>query len=72
MPVHFVPGNHDTLESEFKTTRRVYEKDFGSLLYVEEHEGVIFIFVYTEPLARSFRRYVVMHFQFAKPHGTIV
>jgi 3',5'-cyclic AMP phosphodiesterase CpdA len=54
VPVHFVPGNHDILENRLKATRRAYEKAFNSLLYVEEYGGVVFAFVYTEPLARSF------------------
>jgi 3',5'-cyclic AMP phosphodiesterase CpdA len=54
VPVHFVPGNHDILEGKLKTTRQAYEKGFGTLLSVEEYSGVVFILVYTEPLAKSF------------------
>ena len=54
VPVHFVPGNHDILEGKLNHTRSAYEKGFGSLLYTKAYRGVVFIYVYTEPLARSF------------------
>lgn len=54
VPVHYVPGNHDILMEKPDSTGRVYTDNFGSLISKAEYEGVIFLFVYTEPLRKKF------------------
>lgn len=53
-PVHFVPGNHDILRSRHTETQKAYTKNFGSLITEAEYDGVVFLMLYTEPLAKSF------------------
>ena len=54
VPVHYVPGNHDILKKNSGPTRAAYEKHFGPLISGATYKGVVFLFVCTEPLARSF------------------
>jgi 3',5'-cyclic AMP phosphodiesterase CpdA len=54
MPVHFVPGNHDILRENYDLTQQAYKDHFGRLLTEREYEGVVFVLIYTEPLAKSF------------------
>jgi 3',5'-cyclic AMP phosphodiesterase CpdA len=56
VPVHFVPGNHDILRSRHSATQAAYTKYFGLLVTEAEYDGVIFLMIYTEPLAKSFIR----------------
>ncbi len=53
-PVHCVPGNHDILQKRLDATLSIYTNTFGGLISQQEYRGVIFLFVYTEPLAKSF------------------
>lgn len=53
-PVHCLPGNHDILRKKHDVTMQIYTNNFGGLIYHKEYQGVIFLFVYTEPLAKSF------------------
>ena len=54
VPVHFVPGNHDILRFRQSATREAYTKHFGPLVTEAQYDGVVFLMIYTEPLARSF------------------
>lgn len=54
VPIHYVSGNHDIIPERFDTTRQTYIEHLGGLFVAKEYEGVIFIFIYTEPLAESF------------------
>ena len=53
-PIHFLPGNHDILKKNLDVTKQHYLENFGPLLEVKEYEGILFIFIFTEPLAQSF------------------
>ena len=52
-PLHFLPGNHDIDPRNIESTLEVYRKSFGGLLSQAEYHGVVFIFIYTEPLHRK-------------------
>ena len=54
VPIHYVAGNHDILPQRLKSTKQAYIKHFGGLLTQQEYDGVIFIFIYTEPLRKFF------------------
>jgi len=54
IPIHYVPGNHDILQRMLNKTKQAYINHFGELITQAEYNGVTFIFVYTEPLAKSF------------------
>jgi len=54
MPVHFLPGNHDILRKKYTATKESYTKNFGGLSTYQEYKGIVFITLYTEPLARDF------------------
>ena len=54
VPVYFVPGNHDISKSRLSETKEAYTKHFGSLVTEAEYDGVVFLMIYTEPLAKSF------------------
>jgi len=54
MPVHFLPGNHDILKKRYKETKQSYLKYFGNLTTYQEYKGVVFLLIFTEPLAQSF------------------
>jgi len=54
MPIHYVAGNHDILESDLDRTRQRFEENFGPLFSTQEYEGVQFVQVFTEPLARAY------------------
>ena len=49
-----MPGNHDILRSRHAVTQEAYTKNFGSLVTEAEYDGVVFLLIYTEPLAKSF------------------
>ena len=53
-PIHYVAGNHDIMKKDLASTRKQFEKYFGPLITVQEYEGVQFITVFTEPLARGY------------------
>ncbi len=55
-PIHFVPGNHDILRDQNKeqATATIFKKRFGPLCHKKEYNGIVFLFVYTEPLAKGF------------------
>jgi len=54
VPVHYVAGNHDILQSNLEPTLDAYRRHFGELLTTAVHRGVKFVFIYTEPLAEHF------------------
>ncbi len=54
VPIHFVPGNHDILRHKREVTQQVFKDQFGDLFIEKEYSGVVFILVYTEPMAQSF------------------
>lgn len=53
MPVHFLPGNHDILKQRYNETKQAYTDHFGSLTTYQEYNGVVFLLIFTEPLAQS-------------------
>ena len=53
-PVHYVPGNHDIYPEKQELLSKIFREDFGPLISAAEYEGVIFIFVFTEPFRESF------------------
>lgn len=53
-PIHYVPGNHDILPQKLQSTHKAYMEKFGGLITQAEYEGIVFIFVYTEPLRKDF------------------
>lgn len=55
VPVYYLPGNHDILESDPGTTAALYQKYFGALSRRIEVQGVVCLFFYSEPLAGGFR-----------------
>ncbi len=54
VPTHYVSGNHDILPQKLESTRKAYIEKFGGMISQVEYDGVLFIFVYTEPLRKSF------------------
>jgi len=54
IPVHFLPGNHDILWKRYKETKQSYLNHFGNLTTYQEYKGVVFLLIFTEPLAQSF------------------
>ncbi len=53
-PIHFVAGNHDIFPERLESSCKAYEEIFGGLISQAEYEDVVFIFVFTEPLRKSF------------------
>jgi hypothetical protein len=53
-PVHWLAGNHDIDPKNLAATVAAYESGFGPLCSRAEYEGVVFLFVYTEPLRQGF------------------
>jgi len=54
VPIHYVAGNHDILKKDLDATRQIFEENFGPLISVRDYEGVQFITVFTEPIARGY------------------
>lgn len=54
VPIHYIPGNHDILRKTHDATMQIYKNHFGDLISQQEYHGVLFVFVYTEPLAKAF------------------
>lgn len=54
MPIHYTPGNHDINKDNYDVTMTLYTNYFGKLTESHEYNGVVFIFVYTQPLADQF------------------
>lgn len=54
MPMHYVPGNNDIIPTRFALTSKAYLENFGPLISMAEYQNVVFLFVYTEPLRKSF------------------
>ena len=54
VPVHYVPGNHDIFPEKLESTCKVYKENFGELISQAVYDNVVFIFVFTEPLRKSF------------------
>jgi len=55
VPIHFVPGNHDILASNPRKTYEAYQAAFGPVASTAEYRGVVFIFMFTEPLRSDYR-----------------
>jgi serine/threonine-protein phosphatase CPPED1 len=53
-PVHYIAGNHDVLADALAATRAAFEEHFGPLATKAEYHGVVFLMLYTEPLAGGF------------------
>lgn len=52
-PVHYVAGNHDILTGDkAAATQEAFVKHFGPLASKAEHNGVVFLMIYTEPLRK--------------------
>jgi 3',5'-cyclic AMP phosphodiesterase CpdA len=54
-PLHIVPGNHDITRKNRDATLAIYKQKYGKLLTEAQYNGVAFIGVYTEPLAKGFK-----------------
>jgi len=54
VPIHYIAGNHDILPWRVDSTHQAYIKKFGGLISQAEYENVVFIFVFTEPLRKSY------------------
>lgn len=53
-PLHILPGNHDIKRRTHDAHAKIYRERFGEFLAEKEYNGVVFLFVYTEPLAHAF------------------
>lgn len=54
VPIHYVPGNNDIIPNRLEATTKAYIDTFGELISMAEYQHVVFLFVYTEPLRKSF------------------
>ncbi|MCP4581155.1 MAG: hypothetical protein GY839_06020 [candidate division Zixibacteria bacterium] len=54
VPIHHVSGNHDILPEKLELTSKIFKEKFGGLISQAEYSNVLFIFIYTEPLRKSF------------------
>ncbi len=54
-PVYFVPGNHDINDNNREASLTAYTNIFSSLNYTVDCRGVVFIFLYSEPIRLSFK-----------------
>lgn len=54
VPIHFVAGNHDILPEKLKKTCKLFDEKFGGLISQAEYHHVLFVFICTEPLRKSF------------------
>ena len=54
VPVHVLPGNHDILRTNLMATLSVYTNRVGPLCSRAEHNGVVFLLFYNEPLRKNF------------------
>lgn len=55
MPVHLLPGNHDILWDRYEENKESYLKHFDSLTTYKEYKGVVFLLLYSGPLAESIK-----------------
>ncbi len=53
-PVHYLPGNHDIDPRDLDNTVGAYREHFGELYTSAEYKNVRCLFLYTEPLRRTF------------------
>jgi predicted phosphodiesterase len=49
-PLHVLAGNHDILTNDTERLAGIFTNAFGALSGRAEHQGVVFIWAYTEPL----------------------
>jgi Icc-related predicted phosphoesterase len=54
-PLSLLPGNHDILPKKLQQTLLLYKKYFGELSHKKEVEGVVMLFIYTEPIRKNFQ-----------------
>jgi len=52
-PLFSIPGNHDLPKTDTDQALAVFRERFGPLVQVEDFGGVVAIFLYVEPAARS-------------------
>ncbi|MCF7857972.1 MAG: metallophosphoesterase [Candidatus Cloacimonetes bacterium] len=55
VPIYFIPGNHDIYEAQFEQQKKIYNKYFGDLVFVNEFAEIVFIGIYSDPLAYGFK-----------------
>lgn len=53
-PLLLIPGNHDIYRNNLNSTKDAYIKRFGPLITENEFGKIVFIGLYSNPLARSF------------------
>jgi len=53
-PVHVLPGNHDILRTNLMPTLSIFTNRVGPLCSRAEHNGVVFLLFYNEPLRKGF------------------
>lgn len=53
MPLHILPGNHDILWDNYEADKQSYLKHFDKLTTYQEYNGVVFLLIFSEPLAGS-------------------
>ena len=54
-PIHFIPGNDDILAAQPRKTRELFEANFGPVASTALYGGVVFVFLFTEPLRSDYR-----------------
>ena len=54
-PMHYIAGNHDILAGDKrKTTANIYKNRYSPLYDKAEYKGIVFLFMYSIPLAEGF------------------
>ncbi|MCG8564175.1 MAG: metallophosphoesterase [Desulfobacterales bacterium] len=53
-PLHYISGNNDIRAKNVQPTAQAYEAQYGPLIQEVRYRDVIFLFAYTEPLAKGF------------------
>ncbi|MBT3756787.1 MAG: metallophosphoesterase [Candidatus Cloacimonetes bacterium] len=53
-PIYYVPGNHDIFQEKLEEELIIFQEQFGELIFTLEFEDVVFIGIYSDPLAYSF------------------
>ena len=53
-PIYYIPGNHDIFQEKLEEEIIIFQKQFGDLIFTLEFENVVFIGIYSDPLAYSF------------------
>lgn len=53
-PLHYAAGNHDITRRNRDITAQIFRDKFGELITQQEYNGVVCVFMYTEPLSKNF------------------